>query len=1256
MSSIVRSVAYPLIIIGLTVIGCVVYWVSLMETQKAEMDVARHRGELRVQQINEAVDQQLDATIRSVDIALRHLRMDYLHNRKGFDAEVRDILSSYPKGMLQFVSVVGADGYLAYLSELKPNAKPEHEYFGDREHFQVHAESDEDNLFISKPITGRLVKVPLIQLTRPIWEGHHLVGVIGIPISPEYLSNNLWSLHMDPSDLISIVREDGRIIARSRKLEEGLKLTTPLGRPFMNSHAGEHGIFRDTSITDQVPLLFSWRHLVNYPIIAIAAIDEETELSGITTQQLNARKLTLLSMALVVSFVLWISFLITRMNRKNVEVALSEQRYRKLISQNNAIIIQVEPESGRILDANQSACNFYGWSRKELCAMTIQDINRLNPKQIAEEREAALKEERNYFVFPHRLANGETRTVEVHSTPVKDGASSILVSIIHDITQRVRNAEQIERLIQEQNAILNSRIVGIVKLKDRKFVWTNTAFAEMLGYTRDEMIGQSTRLVYPSDEAYSAFARAAYPVMQGGEIYRAEFQYVHKDGTLGWYEISGGMQSTESEESIWAFVDISERKFAEMALVESEERWNFALEGSGEGVWERNLLTNEVKVTKRFEEILGFAEGEFGREGQTWRNSIHPDDQPVAFKTLQDYLEGTKPIYFNEYRMLCKDGRYKWVLARGMVVNSDADGNPTKLIGTLTDISERKQTEAELRIAATAFNSQEGMMVTDANCITLRVNHAFTNITGYEAEEVIGQNPRMLKSGRHDANFYAGMWESINIAGVWEGEIWNRRKNGEIFPERLVITAVKGLDGVVSNYVATLNDITLTKTAEDEIKNLAFYEPLTLLPNRRLLLDRLSQALASNARSSRSGALLFIDLDNFKTLNDTLGHDIGDILLQQVAKRLGACVREGDTVARLGGDEFVVMLEDLSKDPLEAAEQTESVAIKILESLTRPYQLGLHEYHNTPSIGATLFNNKQQSIDDLLKQADIAMYQSKKAGRNTLRFFDPKMQETINERAILENELRNALEKQQFQLYYQIQVTGIQDDGSHRPLGAEALIRWNHPVRGLVSPVEFISLAEETGMILPIGQWVLETACAQLKLWQQNKLTSQYMLAVNVSAKQFRQPNFVSLVKDVIQRCAISAKYLKLELTESLLLEDIEDTIATMLALKDIGVGFSLDDFGTGYSSLQYLKRLPLNQLKIDQTFVRDIATDEGVRAIVRTIIAMAHSLNLNVIAEGVETEEQRILLQKKGCTHYQGYLYGKPVPIGIFEAKLKGR
>jgi diguanylate cyclase (GGDEF)-like protein/PAS domain S-box-containing protein len=432
------------------------------------------------------------------------------------------------------------------------------------------------------------------------------------------------------------------------------------------------------------------------------------------------------------------------------------------------------------------------------------------------------------------------------------------------------------------------------------------------------------------------------------------------------------------------------------------------------------------------------------------------------------------------------------------------------------------------------------------------------------------------------------------------------------------------------------------------LQSLSTSDPLTRLSNRRLLLERLQQALVSRMRTGQAGALLFIDIDDFKTLNDTLGHDRGDLMLQQVAKRLQSCVRETDTIARIGGDEFVVMMEHLSKTPMEAAAQTEAVGEKIREALSLTYQLDSYEYHGSSSIGATLFNRDSQTVEELIKQTDIAMYQAKKAGRNTVRFFDPQMQAAIDARTSLEADLRKAIDRNEFQLFYQIKV-----DGLFQPIGAEGLIRWIHPERGLMLPSQFIPLAEETGLIQPIGQWVLETACSQLKIWQKNTRTHHLVLSVNISAKQFRQTDFVGQVKAVLQRYAIDPSLLKLELTEGMLLDNVNDIVAAMNTLNEIGVKFSLDDFGKGYSSLQYLKQLPLDQLKIDRSFVHDLVDDNNDKAIVRTIIAMARSLNLEVIAEGVETEAQKNLLKKKGCEIFQGYLFGKPVPIEQFETLL---
>jgi diguanylate cyclase (GGDEF)-like protein len=556
--------------------------------------------------------------------------------------------------------------------------------------------------------------------------------------------------------------------------------------------------------------------------------------------------------------------------------------------------------------------------------------------------------------------------------------------------------------------------------------------------------------------------------------------------------------------------------------------------------------------------------------------------------------------------------------------------------------------DSDLRLAA-RYPSSEINMGKIANLHAKKYIDKGIIHTVYHAKAALDNIQRIIgyrKVGDLPLIVFAGIAEDDYLS-QWHRHIWQYGFGAMIFSFVVigfVLLQRRAEDSLRRSEVKSKSD-------EDQIAYLALYDRLTGLPNRQLLTDRLNQALVASARSGKKGALLFIDLDNFKTVIDTRGYDMADLILKQAAQRLELCVRKCDSVSRIDGDEFIVLLENLSTKPLEAAAQTEIIGEKILTTLSQPYRIDAYEHHGSASIGVTLFNGNQLGTDELLKQADIAMYQAKKAGRNTLRFFDPQMQASITARVSLEGELRKALELQQFHLYYQIQV-----DSSHHPLGAEALIRWIHPLRGVVPPDQFIPLAEETGLILPIGQWVLETACAQLNVWQQDVLTRDLVLAVNVSARQFRQANFVAQVKVIVQQHGINPKLLKLELTEGMLLENIEETIATMNALKEIGIGFSLDDFGTGYSSLQYLKRLPLDQLKIDQSFVRDIATDSDDKAIVLTIVTMAQSLGIHVIAEGVETNQQQQLLLDRGCFYYQGYLFGKPVPIEQFETLLRHR
>ncbi|MDP2015346.1 EAL domain-containing protein [Hydrogenophaga sp.] len=571
------------------------------------------------------------------------------------------------------------------------------------------------------------------------------------------------------------------------------------------------------------------------------------------------------------------------------------------------------------------------------------------------------------------------------------------------------------------------------------------------------------------------------------------------------------------------------------------------------------------------------------------------------------------------------------------------------------DVTERRRSQEQLMLLETSvsrLNDIVAIAETGAGSQEPRivfVNDAFQQQTGYTRAEVIGQTPRILLELDPAMTHLNTLVASLQHNQQARTELMVRRKNGALFWIELEVVTVQATAEEVTHWVAVGRDITQRKTAEDMIRHLAFYDALTDLPNRQLLLDRLQQALAASARTGQFGALMFIDLDNFKILNDTLGHHMGDQLLQKVALRLTQSVRKSDMVARLGGDEFVVMVDDLSTDAEAAAYKARALGEKVLKTLREPFQLTGHQHFATPSIGVTSFNGDQSDVGELLKQADLAMYQAKSMGRNTLCFFDPDMQATVSVNAALSSDLRIGLREQQFILHYQPQV-----DRVGVVTGVEALVRWNHPARGLTWPAEFIPVAEDTGLILPLGQWVLETACEQLAAWAHRPQTASLSIAVNVSVRQFRHPDFVDMVMAAIQRTGIRPHRLKLELTESLLADRMEITIDKMGMLKALGVTLSLDDFGVGYSSLSVLKRLPLDQLKIDKGFVADVLTDPNDAAISRAIIALAQSLSLQVVAEGVETQEQRDFLAYQGCDQFQGHLFSKPLPIEELNAMLE--
>lgn len=840
--------------------------------------------------------------------------------------------------------------------------------------------------------------------------------------------------------------------------------------------------------------------------------------------------------------------------------------------------------------------------------------------------------------------DGKEYQISDSAAPIRNSNGQIVgvVLVFSDVSERylaieaLRNAD--DRFRTTFKLIPNPLTL---QNKDGVLLDCSDAFCEASGYSREEIIGQDTQKLglwaYPEER--NAMREM---LIKNGKVDDFEFHMRRRNGEIRIVEFSARYLTTESEPILLAVAhDITQRKQAEEA-VRQNERFIATLAHNIPGMvshWTKDLRCNFAN-----KEYLNW----FGKTAEevylsTPQQIIGEDVFRLNEPFMRAALEGKAQSFERIIPRPNGTSVYVWTQYIPDISHGEIEG----IFVVVLDISERKQAELALKESvlhtqAILDNMFDGVITINTRGIIQSFNKAASSIFGYSQDEVLGTNVTMLMPThfkhqhetylRHHNETLDG--ELLNTLREVEG----KRKNGDTFPMSLSISKILRTGTVT--FVGLVRDISQQRHDEEEIYRLAFYDPLTNLPNRRLLFDRLRQAILTSCRTDQHGALMFLDLDHFKQLNDSLGHDVGDILLQQVAARLQACVREGDSVARMGGDEFVMLIEALSVYPNEAASQAEAIAHKILAALAEPYHLREHTYVITPSIGIVVFLHQQETLDELLKKADVAMYQAKTAGRNNARFFDPTMQAAVSVRITLEKNMRIALERKEFLLHYQIQV-----DSEGRPTGVEALVRWNHSEHGMISPAAFIPLAEETGMILPLGQWVLETACAQLVKWAKRPETSGWTMAVNVSASQFVQPNFVANVTKALSKTGADPHLLKLELTESMLVKDVEDVIVKMVEIKALGVAFSLDDFGTGYSSLSYLKRLPLDQLKIDQSFVRDLLTDPNDAAIARTIVALGHSLSLKVIAEGVETREQRDALAQMGCDTYQGYYFARPVP-----------
>lgn len=795
-------------------------------------------------------------------------------------------------------------------------------------------------------------------------------------------------------------------------------------------------------------------------------------------------------------------------------------------------------------------------------------------------------------------------------------------------------------------------IAIFVKDADSKFQLMNKACEAQWGMRFVDLIGTTASQFFPPDQM-EWFLSKDREIFENGNL--VDFEETFWNAQLKENRIGRTFKKPIYDAAgkplylICATIDITDNKTTHRELSLSEEKLRTMFEMSPLGIARNAMDGSFIEANAAFLKIVGHSLDDLNRLSywdltpETY--SAQEDVQLESLRTQAKYGP-----YEKEY--IHKEGHRVPVRLNGVQITG-SDGE--KYIWSIVEnITEQQESRNNLNISNKRFESV--LQAVPDLMFELDRNGTYLNVWGVRSDLLIAPASQLLGRTVTELLPPAAAKEILEV--IAEAEEKNHSTGRQFslkFPQddhwfELSATKLAPDGKQEATFIVLSRDITERRLSEQKIRQLAFFDSLTQLPNRRLLLDRLHQAFAVSARNGHHGALMFLDLDHFKKLNDSKGHDVGDLLLKEVSRRLTSCVRDGDTVARLGGDEFVVVLETLSTNMDEAAAQAERVALIIQSVLIQPYQLNEHAYYCTSSIGIVLFRGHLENLDNLLKHADTAMYQAKTAGRNTIRFFDPIMQEAIEKRADLESELRLALKKKEFRLHYQIQV-----DNDRQPLGAEALIRWQHPTKGMIPPAQFIPLAEETDLIVAIGQWVIKTACAQLKSWQNSPATSHLTLSVNVSAKQFRQSDFVAQVSEELAQSGANPALLKFELTESSVLEKMEEAISKMQQLISLGVSFSIDDFGTGYSSLQYLKRLPIAQIKIDQSFVRDITSDPDDAAIVQTIIAMTKALGLNVIAEGVETQEQLDFLFNRGCFAYQGYLFSKPVPLAEFKRQLSG-
>ena len=926
----------------------------------------------------------------------------------------------------------------------------------------------------------------------------------------------------------------------------------------------------------------------------------------------------------------------------NLEV---NQRLMDSIVTGTSDAVFVKDRQGRYLMANAAAAAFVGKTPSQLLGLDDSALFDAVSARSLHETDAAILAagEVQTHIEQLTIQNGENLVFMVTKGPVLDkrGAVIGLFGISRDITHQqqaqdalkaseaaLRHAQRLAKVgnwewdLQSGLPLWSEEIYRILGLDPQR---PAAGYAEMQGYF--------------TPESWQRLAPLVTLCRETGQSYQCDAEIIRDDGEHRWIT-SRGEAFTDPQGRITylygTMQDITEAKLLALRLLEREQQLARVIEGSDQGYWEWNLQSNEFVVSSRWQTMLGYEPGELDVQPDNWSAIVHHDDLVVAKDSIERHLRGEIPSHEVEFRCRTKAGGWRWILSCGRVVTWDEHGKPLLMSGTHTDITERKILEQAQKEAAVVFESSyEGIMVVSPENLITKVNAAFTRITGYSADEAIGQPARLLASGQHDDAFYQAMWHSVHEHDFWRGEIWNKRKNGEVYAELLSISTVRNAQGELLHYVGLFSDISQLKAHEFELDRVAHYDPLTGVPNRRLLSDRLQQAIARSVRHHHSCAICFLDLDNFKAVNDRYGHEVGDQLLIGVTHHLQSVLRNEDTISRIGGDEFVILLADI-----RSAEECTLILDRLMAAIGESVSASGIQISISASIGVTLYPQDDEDPDTLLRHADQAMYQAKEAGKNRYQLFDPESdRQAQTHRKYLET-MHQSLLNQEFVLFYQPKVD--LDDG--RVIGVEALIRWQHPEQGLLAPADFLPHLHGSHLETTFGEWVIQTAMAQAAAWHQMGLL--LTVSVNVSANHLLQPGFLAHLQTALARHpGLDPEHFELEVLESAAIADMEQAIGILLDCRQLGIHFALDDFGTGYSSLTYLRKLPIDTLKIDQSFVRDMLTDNDDLGIVEGVIQLANVFHRQVIAEGVETMEHGRQLRLLGCHLAQGFGIARPMP-----------